>query len=561
MDLFSASPFGEPYPISREEILSSQPSIPWTANLDYVLCGFVRKYEFDFRRASLAMRRYIDSILCELDNEHWDANAFTEETCRLRWSYLDFEEYQRRQKIAKELCSLRVLFLDQSKQSGSVAGAGHCDREIFSERQVDDSKTSPSIDARAEELTTRWTKSSWTEDVQSMDRDATEALAEVHSTEIETTSSHSKPKAVKTTSAIPDLEQYDEDTEQSKTSPETKERTLSELEKTVLNEGLEVSDFTIFSHDLKTQFEGFYNEVRNALPSMQDSEVACSDEDDEDVEPVFSNLRVDEKTGEYVGNIVRLGPPEKIEPKGPSSTVTAVSKVPSLSQSSISNVSGASLDEHREVVEFQQTSKPQTNSDDKSGWSDGEDALMSADAQELTAVSGNGSCAALDWRQARSEGRESAQRGDHARAVEQITEAIAALEAGGDTGSTALGLMWQERAESLMAIHHFAEAADDWRRRLRHMASEARGEDSAAATRARLQLAISLRFTGQYLDAAQEVEKVLKVEPENQLARCARHTLICAVFILISMMRKIVIESRGEDLNSRCRCGWGDSIE
>ena len=72
--------------------------------------------------------------------------------------------------------------------------------------------------------------------------------------------------------------------------------------------------------------------------------------------------------------------------------------------------------------------------------------------------------------------------------MEQITEAITVLEASGDTGSTALGLIWQD--QSLMAIHHFAMAADDWRRQLRHVAPEALGGDSAPATRARLQLAI-----------------------------------------------------------------------
>ena len=56
------------------------------------------------------------------------------------------------------------------------------------------------------------------------------------------------------------------------------------------------------------------------------------------------------------------------------------------------------------------------------------------------------------------------------------------------TGLYALGLIWQD--QSLMAIHHFAMAADDWRRQLRHVAPEARGGDSAPATRARLQLAI-----------------------------------------------------------------------
>ena len=61
--------------------------------------------------------------------------------------------------------------------------------------------------------------------VQSVDRDLTEALTEVNSTEIETSCSHFQPKATESTSAIPDPEQYDEDTKKSKTSPGIKERT------------------------------------------------------------------------------------------------------------------------------------------------------------------------------------------------------------------------------------------------------------------------------------------------------------------------------------------------
>ena len=83
------------------------------------------------------------------------------------------------------------------------------------------------------------------------------------------------------------------------------------------------------------------------------------------------------KNGEYVV-IVRLAS-ENLEPQGPSSTVTAVSKLPSLSQSSISNASGASVD-------YRQQAADQLRS--QTGWSDGK----CADAQELMAVSGNGPC-------------------------------------------------------------------------------------------------------------------------------------------------------------------------
>lgn len=78
----------------------------------------------------------------------------------------------------------------------------------------------------------------------------------------------------------------------------------AEFEKSVQDEQLERSDFTIFTHDLKKTCDGFYNAVKANLPSIQVEEV--SDDDDDDIAPVFSNLQVNDK-GEYVGKL-RVGP-------------------------------------------------------------------------------------------------------------------------------------------------------------------------------------------------------------------------------------------------------------
>ena len=76
------------------------------------------------------------------------------------------------------------------------------------------------------------------------------------------------------------------------------------FEKSVQDEQLERSDFTIFTHDLKKTCDGFYNAVRANLPSIPVEEV--TDDEDEEVAPVFSNLQLNDK-GEYVGRL-QVGP-------------------------------------------------------------------------------------------------------------------------------------------------------------------------------------------------------------------------------------------------------------
>ena len=76
------------------------------------------------------------------------------------------------------------------------------------------------------------------------------------------------------------------------------------FEKSVNDEQLERSDFTIFTHDLKKTCDGFYNAVRANLPSIAVEEV--TDDEDDEVAPVFSNLQLNDK-GEYVGRL-KVGP-------------------------------------------------------------------------------------------------------------------------------------------------------------------------------------------------------------------------------------------------------------
>lgn len=79
----------------------------------------------------------------------------------------------------------------------------------------------------------------------------------------------------------------------------------AEFEKSVQDEQLERSDFTIFTHDLKKTCDGYYNAVKANLPSIKVEEVT-DDDDDDDAMPVFSNLQVNEQ-GEYVGRL-QVGP-------------------------------------------------------------------------------------------------------------------------------------------------------------------------------------------------------------------------------------------------------------
>jgi hypothetical protein len=573
-DFFSASPFSDPYPLSREEIVSVQTSVPWSDNLDYVLSGMVRKYVYDFHRVSRSLRRYVEVILCDIDDETIDPNLFSEEACRLRWSLLDFEEYQRRQLVARELFTTRTLLASRSQASLPSHAS---DLKVFDtgiEAQYDSPRSETKTAKKAKQNLNIEQGSSFADEITFVDDKKSDAPSPRSSNSAAQTfkpataidlscpreqaatkmPSHmetmdtSKNTAVSTKyqnisivseesdrEARPLDDQMDHSTSNQKspyvpapthTTPNPNPRQLSELEQSVLDEGLEISDFTIFSHDLKTQFEGFYNEVRGALPAMRDSSSSSDDDDEDPEEPVFSNLRVDEKTGEYVGHIVGLAPLNAAADSTPSNVGTAskTSTSASWTQSIVSR-SAAGCDEKQGALR-----EPKSQADISTPKYEGqgevvllhsvhhEEVLLEFDS-EFVAESAKDSDLFMDWRREHAQGQACAGRGDHAGAVSHLGRAISAVEATSGAGAGTLAGMWQERAESLMAIQHYAEAAEDWRRLLRTMESERGGGATASVAKARLQLAISLRFTGQYVDAANEVEKVLQVEPENQMAR------------------------------------------
>eukprot|EP00283_Hemiselmis_rufescens_P005679 CAMPEP_0173420148 /NCGR_PEP_ID=MMETSP1357-20121228/1754_1 /TAXON_ID=77926 /ORGANISM="Hemiselmis rufescens, Strain PCC563" /LENGTH=135 /DNA_ID=CAMNT_0014382911 /DNA_START=75 /DNA_END=479 /DNA_ORIENTATION=- len=106
--LQAASPFVEPYPVSAATLEDAQPPGVWSEELDHLLSLFVRKYTFDFARCSAALQAYAAHVMGGVDGE--DAvkgGAMGPEACRLRWAYLDMKEYERRQKIARDLSVAR----------------------------------------------------------------------------------------------------------------------------------------------------------------------------------------------------------------------------------------------------------------------------------------------------------------------------------------------------------------------------------------------------------------------------------------------------------------------
>lgn len=126
--VLSSSPFADPYPVSERHLEEAQISaVRWEGELDSLLTLFVRKYSFDWARASDALIAYAAHVIGEVDGR--DVSEFgpiTAEACRcqfspasvllaglryfrltlnarrLRWALLDMREYERRQKIARE---------------------------------------------------------------------------------------------------------------------------------------------------------------------------------------------------------------------------------------------------------------------------------------------------------------------------------------------------------------------------------------------------------------------------------------------------------------------------
>jgi tetratricopeptide (TPR) repeat protein len=566
-DIFAASPFSEPYPLSRQEIVAVQPSVPWSDNLDYILSGLVRKYVFDFYRVSRSLKKYVEVILCETDDENLDPDHYTEEACRLRWSFLDFEEFQRRKQLATEVFTMRTILAPRIHKSTSPpvsdiekipAGIGEqffvsttlkktAEEAEEGNQSLVSHSHGPTISFHGEIVVDDKKKPSHSpHNSDSVSRASCLSDITIDSSEETVKSSKHTAASIKHQNFLITSEEsdmgawsFDDQTEltpqpkpaldpvypnprpsPSVTSPQNHSpRHLSELERSVLDEGLEISNFTIFSHNLKTQFEGFYNEVRGALPAMRDSVSSSSDEDDEDeVVPVFSNLRVDEKTGEYVGHIAGLAQINAAATPSAGAASKASSST-SLIQAAVSET--AAVFDWKQVAPHEP--KPQAGMSSQRPTNAPSQPVRVEKFKELDIApvlkSAEDSAVAADWCRERTEGQLCAGRGDHVGAVAHLSRAISSAEANSAAGVETLAEMWQERAESLMAIQHYAEAAEDWQRLILAIEREGVGAVTVNAAKARLQLAISLRFTGKYVDAAHEVDIVLQVEPENQMAR------------------------------------------
>ena len=67
LDLFQASPFAEDYPLSKEQVAGQQDgAAAWSSDIDHQLSLFVRKYCFDFAKASKALRSYVQHVSLSL---------------------------------------------------------------------------------------------------------------------------------------------------------------------------------------------------------------------------------------------------------------------------------------------------------------------------------------------------------------------------------------------------------------------------------------------------------------------------------------------------------------
>jgi len=120
--LQAASPFAEPYPVAASVLEDAQPAGVWSSELDNMLSLFVRKYTFDFPRCSTALQSYATHVMGGVDGEATvPEEALSPEACRMRWAYLDMKEYERRQKISRDLSVTRNIVKTSLAQAPSHA--------------------------------------------------------------------------------------------------------------------------------------------------------------------------------------------------------------------------------------------------------------------------------------------------------------------------------------------------------------------------------------------------------------------------------------------------------
>jgi len=90
---------------------------------------------------------------------------------------------------------------------------------------------------------------------------------------------------------------------------------------------------------------------------------------------------------------------------------------------------------------------------------------------------------------------------NHTAAIKHLTSAL-----GRGCGGAARA--YAARGDAHLALQMYGEAVQDFECALREG-----GEDA----RWRLQLGVALRYTGQYQEASEEIERVLASQPENQV--------------------------------------------
>jgi len=254
--------------------------------MDNALGMFVRKYSFDFPRVAKALRAFVEHVLQEVDGEELDSSGLTADACRRRWALLDQKEYERRQQISQQL-NLTKQALDTQvaeaptppKSTSSVGSGDSVPRGYLG------SSTATRVPARPLPAAARSPpvspppgrpRAAWGE----ADKGVEGAPGPAR------TVPSAKGRAV----GAVRVEDPVAAARAAVASPQAHEK--EDLELKVKGESLEKSNFTIFTHDLKAQCDGFYEEVRTKLPSIE----ADDSSSDSDVEPVFSNLRVDPET-------------------------------------------------------------------------------------------------------------------------------------------------------------------------------------------------------------------------------------------------------------------------
>eukprot|EP00960_Hanusia_phi_P037946 753201-Hanusia_phi.AAC.7 len=525
----------------------------------------------------------------ELDGKEVDSGAFDVDSCRKRWTLLDYDEYEQRKRIARELVVTRavrfhlcsdvnhdtyhqqprnptqlqdveasVMIPTEDPEEG--AKAAETTDLVF---RVPESTGDGEDESSPAKVTTRSSLHGSLPGQQAPQEVSLYLAARASLTGTKVLESRDAPADIQTppvssqdlggdllpavatshvdtlatleqeqqSSSESDDEDQQDDGQVMEEEPASKDSVSglslnrkNDFEEKVKEENLERSDFTIFTHDLKSQCEGFYNDVRSKLPSLN---VTCRsplkgiDSCDSNTmqfllsfflapsfaskfpppsfkallastpaEPHSSPL-VDPKTGEYVGEI-RSGPllPKAVDPPSPYRPSPHMEKQP---------------------PEPPLPSEPE--------------AVESRGQEDRTSVREESSRQFVSVEQKMEEAMKLSQQGKHAEAIKHFSVAIQHCPPGQILTSLLAG-----RGKCQLEERMYNEGVEDLERALRM---------DPSSVEIRLQLAIGLRFLHKYTESQQHVKEVLAVEPRNNLAKLEERRL----------QQRIALES-GQDLDS-----------